>query len=388
MSRLVQLSILLATLAAGYQLWLQPILTRLGAIGRVITPLGNTNCITVPELAACEKTVLHQATGLLFLACSSQASRAHWTPAVNQLNASGPDATVDYLATYDPATGKVTKLKLPMALHTHGMDIVPSEATAQKGVVYVYAVNHRKPPAGQKGADSTIEVFTMTVGDTALTHLRTIRDQIVLTPNDVVGSADGRSVFFTNDHASKTGLTRHLSLLGFESGSVGFCSLPSHPDADPECKIVAPNIHGANGIVRARANDTFFVANSLFGGITVLERQQDNTLLKTHTIPTDRALDNLSMDADGVIYAAGIPSIPAIAAHIANPSLIAPSSVLAVAKNIGPGSFYGDKFTVTKVFEDDGTMTSGTTTVTHDARRGKLFIHGIAAPHLTVCSEK
>ncbi|KAF7299393.1 Serum paraoxonase/arylesterase 2 [Mycena indigotica] len=391
MSRLVQLSIVLAALAAGYQLWLQPIFTKLG-VWRVIEPINNTNCRTVPELAACESTltklpfhlplsrielVLHQATGLLFLACSSPESRAHWVPAVGQLNVSGPDAELDYLATYDAATNKITRLELPIPIHTHGMDVVPAGDGKR---LFIYAVNHRKGKQGD-GADSTIEVLSLALGETKLNHLRTVRHPIVLTPNDVVGSDDGKSVFFTNDHASKTSWTRHLSLLGFESGSVGFCSIPSGEAVD--CKTVAPDIHGANGITRSRTNDTFFVANALFGGITVLERQHDNTLLKTHVIPTDRGLDNLSMDNDGVVYGAGIPSIPAISAHIANPSLKAPSSVLAVSKNVGPGSFYGEKFVVKKVFEDDGSLARGTTSVVHDSARGKLFIHGIAAPHLT-----
>ncbi|KAF7296600.1 Serum paraoxonase/arylesterase 2 [Mycena chlorophos] len=382
MSRLVQLSILLAILAAGYQFWLQPILTKLG-VGRVVSPLNNTKCTTVAALAACEKLVLHPSSGLLFLACSTPESRAHWVPAVNQIDPSGPDASVDYLATYDATTGKVTRLELPLGVHTHGLDVVPS---ADENVVYVYAVNHRKPADGEKGRgpDSTIEVFSMTVGQTALTHLHTIRHPAVLTPNDVVGSPDGRSVFFTNDHTSKTGWTRALSLLGLESGSVGFCSIV---DASWECKIVAPNLHGANGI--AATNDTFFVANCVFGGIYVLERQSDNALLQTHTIPTEHALDNLSIDEDGVVYAAGIPAGLTLLAHIADPkNKRSPSSAFAVSKNVGPGSFYGEKFVVEKVFEDDGALASGTTSVVHDVKRGKLYMNGIAAPHLTVCSDR
>lgn len=44
-------------------------------------------------------------------------------------------------------------------------------------------------------------------------------------------------------------------------------------------------MHGNNGIARA-ANDTFYVANSLYGGITILDRQLDNTLLLTDFVKT------------------------------------------------------------------------------------------------------
>jgi hypothetical protein len=91
------------------------------------------------------------------------------------------------------------------------MDVVPSASNPSE--LFIYAVNHRKPAdpksAPVTGADSTIEIFKTTVGSTALTHLRTLRDPVILTPNDIVGSPDGESFFFTNDHATKTSFVRH-----------------------------------------------------------------------------------------------------------------------------------------------------------------------------------
>ncbi|KAJ7188380.1 hypothetical protein C8R46DRAFT_1054614 [Mycena filopes] len=348
--------------------------------GRVLESLGSAGCTTVPALSACEKTVLHSPSGVLYLACSSPASRAHWTPALLQLNASGPD--VDYFATYDPLTGTVSRLEPSFpGLSVHGMDVVPSSSNPSE--LFIYAVNHRKPEnresASTTGADSTIEIFKTAVGSTILTHLRTVRDPVIITPNDVVGSPDGESFYMTNDHSSKTSMMRYLSVVGLESGSVGYCHIQSG------CKFALKNIHGANGIVRAPNNESFYVANSILGGITVLERQSDNALLKTHTIPTDRGIDNLSMDTDGVVWGAGIPYLLSIVRHIAQPSHPSPVSVHSIARNTGPGSFYGEKFKVTKVFEDDGTLASGTTSAVHDAVRGRLFLHGIASPHLTIC---
>ncbi|KAF7297570.1 Serum paraoxonase/arylesterase 2 [Mycena kentingensis (nom. inval.)] len=388
MSRVAAFSVLLALLAAVYQLYVSPVLVKLGR-GRVIQPTDNSNCKKVPELAACEKIVVHESTGLLFLACSSPASRALWVPATMQLNASGPN--IDYLATYDPSNGAITRFSLPMTLQTHGMDVVPSET--DPGAAYLYAVNHRKPAniddAPTVGADSTIEVFLVprvAPGESTITHLRTVRHPLVFTPNDVVGSADGRSVFFTNDYASKTSSLRRLAPFGFSPGSIGFCSFPSN-DAETDCKLVASSVPGVNGITRARTpgNDTFFVSQAPLNLVSVFERQQDNALLKVHEIPTPGGVDNLSVDSEGVVWGAGIPSILALLAHIRNPTLASPSSALAITKNVGAGSFYGEKFTVHKVFEDDGTVTPGTTTVAHDAKRGLLFIHGICSPQLTVC---
>ncbi|KAJ7497195.1 hypothetical protein FB451DRAFT_1386494 [Mycena latifolia] len=362
MARLVySLSVLLAVAAAAYKLWLQPILVIHG-LARI--PTFSFLLATTPPFYT--EIVLHPPTGVLYLACSSPESRAHWTPALAQFNASGPDE--DYLATYDPSTGVLNRLHSPLpGLSVHGLDVVPSAADPSE--LFIYAVNHRKPEDRQSaatiGADSTVEIFKTTIGSTVLTHLHTLRDPVIITPNDVLGNPDGQSLFFTNDHSTKTGLIRLLSLVGLEWGSVGYC------DVKAGCKFAIRNMNGANGIARGPNNDTIFVSNSIGSGISVLERQSDNALLKTHSIPTD-----------GVLWAAGIPSTLAIAKHIANPSLRAPSSAHSVARNTGPGSFYGDKF---KVFEDDGTLASGTTSVVHDVQRQRLFLHGIASPHLTVC---
>lgn len=174
--------------------------------------------------------MLYQPTGLVYLACSTPRNRIHWTPSLERLNASGR-SDLDYVATYDPYTETISRLSFsgflsPGTLALHGMDVVPS--VDDPSVLYVYLVNHRNPgsaDARQVGADSVIEVFRTHVGNTTLEYVRTFQDpSVIITPNDVVGSPDGRSVYFTNDHKHKTGLVRsfpsHLSLsdISFREG--------------------------------------------------------------------------------------------------------------------------------------------------------------------------
>lgn len=61
-------------------------------------------------------------------------------------------------------------------------------------------------------------------------------------------------------------------------GSVGYCHV------NEGCKFATPKIHEPNGI--ASVNDTFYVASSIQGTVTALERQNDNTLVLTDVIPT------------------------------------------------------------------------------------------------------
>jgi len=87
------------------------------------------------------------------------------------------------------------------------MDVVPSASNPKE--LFVYVVNHQpfmdKDPL-KFGANSTIEIFKTKVGGSTLTHLHTVHSPVIISPNDIVGSADGKSFHFTNDGATKTGL--------------------------------------------------------------------------------------------------------------------------------------------------------------------------------------
>jgi hypothetical protein len=261
------------------------------------------------------------------------------------------------------------------------MDVVPSSSDPKE--LFIYLVNHRIPlgdrNADQIGADSVIEIFKTTVGGTAITHIITMEDPVIVTPNDLVGSADGKSFYFTNDNNAKVGFMKYTGLFGAKTSSVGYCHI------DEGCKFAITGTHGSNGIAAA-PNGTVYVSDSLYGGVLFLEPQTDNTLVVSESVNTDHALDNIAIDADGQLWAAGIPQIFTALAHMRNPSLLSPSTVERVSINTGPNSFYGEKYKVEKVFEDDGKIMSGITSVVYDSKRKKLFMNGISSPQLVVCN--
>ena len=87
----------------------------------------------------------------------------------------------------------------------HGMDVVPSSADPTQ--LFVYAINHRVPDphldSFQVGANSSIEVFKTKVGSTTLEYVATVENELISTPNDVLGSPDGTSFYVTNDFGFK-----------------------------------------------------------------------------------------------------------------------------------------------------------------------------------------
>jgi arylesterase / paraoxonase len=154
--------------------------------------------------------VIHQPSGLVYLACSTQESRTQWSPPCAYFNASGASLD-DYVAVFNPQSRKVTRLGLTgfnnaRALSLHGMDVVPDSEDPNQ--LWVYLVNHRVPLEGDPakvGADSVVEVFKTYLESPTLEHIRTVEDERIITPNDLIGSDDGKSFYVTNDRAAKTG---------------------------------------------------------------------------------------------------------------------------------------------------------------------------------------
>ncbi|KAJ3785174.1 hypothetical protein GGU10DRAFT_428119 [Lentinula aff. detonsa] len=386
------LGVVFTGLAILYQIYLHPLFEVLGVFRTVQTfGLNASRCKRFPELQACEKIVLHQPSGVLYLACSTPESRIAWTPAMGQLD-SQRRSTKDYIATFDPFTSKITKLQLEnfvsdQPISVHGMDVVPSTSLSNPNELFVYLVNHRAPTgspdsdARNVGADSVIELFNTTISGDRLTHIKTFRDPVILTPNDVAGQGDGRGFFFTNDHSSKIPRARIIQNAFTASTSVGYCHL------DRGCKVAASGLHGNNGIVKA-LNDTVYVASNTGGKISVFEWQGDDSLLLTDVVPIGQVLDNLSLDNEGNVWAAAFPKARDIIKHLSkNPQHISPVAAFKISSvNVGRNSYYGEKYIVEKVFEDDGTIVSGSTSIVYDSERGLLFMHGVAAQHLVVCA--
>ncbi|KAL0574958.1 hypothetical protein V5O48_007003 [Marasmius crinis-equi] len=377
----IAVSILAISVGLYYQ-YVAPILDLLNAF-RVPQPLNNfRSCSIVPDLQACEKLVLHQPSGKLFLACSTLEGRPHWIPGSMALNASRRSEE-DYVAIFDPASKGITRLALDKfdskrGISVHGMDVVPSASNPKE--LFVYLVNHRVPLQGDAervGADSAIEIFKTTLSSGKLTHMRTVENPAIITPNDVVGYPDGKSFYFTNDHGVKVSWMRGLRELFSPASSVGYCHV------EQGCKLVSENNPMNNGITRA-PNDTIYVASTTGRAVRVFERQEDNSLVLMDEIPCEAPLDNVSIDSDGVVWAAGFPDGLALGRHIRNSSLPSPSGAWKFKSNAGPDSNMR-KLRVEKAFEDKGEVASGTTSVVHDAQRGLVFFHGVVAHRLTVC---
>jgi len=380
------LTALFATFAAFYVLVLKDILALDGIYPkRVVEAIGNENCEIVKGLEACEKFVIHEPTGIVYLACSSPRNRSLWLPYFGLLDPKGSGG--DHIMQYNPETKVIKRMQFaglePNKFSSHGMDVVTSSKNPNE--LFFYLVNHRAPYNGNPkkvGADSVIQVFRTTspsVGGKSserLIWVKTYNSKHIHTPNDVVGSADGNSFYFTNDHSKPVGFGRSLEVpLSRAVTSVGYCH------ETKGCKIAAPDLVAANGIA-SNGNGTIYVASSS-GYVQVFEEQKDHSLVEGDTIYTGIMLDNLSLDSDGHLYAGGFPRPRSFIKSVSGADVLAPSIAIKFSKDIE--NFIGHKYRIETIFQNDGSLMTSATSVAFDAQRRLLYLHGIVAPHMLVC---
>ena len=72
-----------------------------------------------------------------------------------------------------------------------------------------------------------------------------------------------------------------------KGSSIGFCGIDG-------CKSAATGLYGLNGITRSpfSSNDTFYVAHTFLGGVSLFTRQADNRLLLDEHIHTGECILN------------------------------------------------------------------------------------------------
>jgi hypothetical protein len=142
----------------------------------------------------------------------------------------------------------------------------------------------------------------------------------------------------------------------------------------PKTKLKFPN-----GLARG-FDGLFYVPSAIDGKIRVLAVQPDKTLRLVDIINVGMPLDNISPDANGDMYAAGFPNLYQTGKGFADPyNQPSPVTIWRIRKTVdfGKSGVRSVDYRVEKVIEDkEGKVLSGSTTVRHDAKTGRLFVSG------------
>ncbi|ROW09842.1 hypothetical protein VMCG_02163 [Cytospora schulzeri] len=362
-------------------------LVRLGlAIGKTIQPISDFahtyQCrrIVDPWLEACEDMWLSEATRKLYLACSDPEARDQWMPNEGQLNLTGR-STRDAIIMMDLETLDFSKLPMPGFPGTQGDGIINfngfTGADREDGCVDLFITNFRPsidtftglvlPDQAAVGGNSTIEVFKTCPKADSLEHVRTIADRAVVTPNRVAVT-EGGGLYLTNDHGQHKIGWRNLVSPILLTGDVTYCP----DDASAACQTVSEGYGYPNGLITSHLDGLVYVPRSAQGGITVLRPRKDQSLEFVDEINIPYAIDNLSEDRNGVIWAAVIPNAIQFMRQAKDPRHQSPSSSVFKIFRTEKGLYE-----VVKVLEDrHGQVLPGTTTVVHDVTTARLFLSG------------
>ncbi|KAI9716600.1 MAG: hypothetical protein M1828_007633 [Chrysothrix sp. TS-e1954] len=265
----------------------------------------------IPDTHLCEDLHLHHGSGLLFTACqvgtyeSTRKERRSWFPPTAFFH-DHKAVERGKLVVIDPTTFKAQDLTIEgfedRPWVTHGIDIVDSPD--ETDTIYIFAVNHlpnpdyyTEPPPDPKTAPprarSQIEIFKHVLHTTTATHVRSIRNTLIATPNDI-HAISPKSFYVTNDHHYREpGALRTTEVvLDFAAWSnIVHASITDLSTTDPTAGVVVSTalsgLHNPNGIGHtSRHRDSHeLIFTSAAGG--VLTRAEIDTSTDSSTTTTN-----------------------------------------------------------------------------------------------------
>lgn len=216
----------------------------------------------------------------------------------------------------------------------------------------------------------TIEVFRVEGG--RLLHERTLRSPLLRNPNDVVAIGPDR-VLVTLDKDSEAG-TLHELFEGILELPTGKVLLLGSDDS----RIIATGLRMANGLALAPDGRTLYVAELVGRSIVLFDRNPvTNALARRRTVPVEMAPDNLTVAADGRVFAAGHPKLLSLATgYQRTEDRPSPSMV----------SIYDPSTdAVRTVFSSDGKEIAGSSVAVLEPSSGRLLIGSSFGPHILSC---
>lgn len=138
------------------------------------------------------------------------------------------------------------------------------------------------------------------------------------------------------------------------------------------CNVVSTGHHYPNGLLYDPLDQRLYVPSSAAGGIKVYDTHQNGSVTLAAEIDLPYAIDNLSLDQNGHLWAAVITRGIEFLKHATSPldAKVPAASVFRIARAAGT-------YEAVKVLEDgEGERLPGATTVVHDAVTGRLFLSG------------
>jgi arylesterase/paraoxonase len=223
-------------------------------------------------------------------------------------------------------------LKKPFA--PHGISMFQ-----KGGITTIAAINHTTD-------GEFIEVFTLT--NKQLTHIKTLKNKKILSPNDIV-LIDENKFYFTNDHKYKKGIQRLAEdYLGLSISNIIYFNGTNYTE-------VADGIAYANGINFDTKRNLVFVASPRKFLVKVYQKNEDGTLIFIEDINCKTGVDNIEFDENNDLWIGAHPNLLHFAAYAKGNKDRSPSEIIKI-KYIKKGAYC-----IEQIYMEDGTNMSGST---------------------------
>ncbi|KAL4924682.1 serum paraoxonase/arylesterase family protein [Aspergillus undulatus] len=294
-------------------------LTVLGIYRSVTFASSSQGIHIIHDTQQCEDIHYYAPGNLLFAACEDSIQpRFEWFPPLGHLDKQ-PE-TIGSIHTIDAHTLRSTRLQFTNfygPLVTHGIDVIPDPERVAGDAVYIFAVNHLGNPEYDPISDpeapktrSQIEIFHHVLGTNSVRHVRSVRHELIKTPNDLY-AASPHEFYVTNDHYYRSGWGRKVEDLvpWVRWTDVVHVQIdqPAGTTGDEtvgvNATIALPNLWAANGLGHGQSSEEILVTSVLGGYMKRTTPAAGSgtggrTLTVHDQISVDSAIDNPSYYED------------------------------------------------------------------------------------------
>ena len=298
---------------------------------RKIDPANNFGDVySTINLPGVEDIALARADSLLILSVDDRAARRDGKEGLHGL----------YLVDLQDENFKPVSLtgEIDFPFFPHGISIYQLDS-AKYGLMAINHVNGKH----------TVESFLLE--GKKLTHLKTIKGTLLISPNDLV-MMSAEAFYYTNDHGytSKSGVFAE-NYLGVKASNVGYFDGNSF-------RIVAEDIAYANGIQYDFEKNLLYVASPRGFMVRIFEVLLTGDLNLIEDIDVGTGVDNIELDESGKLWIGCHPNLMTFTAYAAGKKEIAPSEVITIEYQKGEAA------NIESVWVDSGeTMSASTVAV-------------------------
>ena len=214
----------------------------------------------------------------------------------------------------------------------HGISLFQLDS-ARYGVM---AINH-------VDGKHTVESFLLE--GKKLTHLKTIKGTLLISPNDLVMMSP-EAFYYTNDHGNTSGFGIFAeNYLGVKASNVGYFDGNSF-------RIVAEDFGYANGIQYDFERNLLYVASSRGFLVRVFEVLITGDLNLIEDIDVGTGVDNIELDESGKLWIGCHPNLLTFTAYAVGKKEIAPSEIITIEYQ------KGESAKIESVWTDSGEVMS------------------------------